>query len=378
MEEWNQAGESEPAPEPGLEPEASASPEAVAPAELPPHGPSSATVRRGLLIWLAMLLALGVGAAISGIQEMAMLVAFAGVFVAAQAADVDPRWFTAYTVLGALIPLGGAGAFVLLASNILNSDTSRTLRIGGAAFAIGAAVLSVLTLLPGVASRLARTLFRSGDDSHTTRLAARVVLFGLLFAFPSALVLPQLLDPMLEKQGGLFESGPLGGELIGYVMLAFASVGFLIRRDLRQSLERLGLRDPRRRDLWLIAAGAGALFALNTGAESLQHALFLPSWTRDHHVNEQMVRGITTRTALLLGVTAGIGEELTLRGALQPKLGILLTSLLFASLHVQYSWFGMLTIFAIGIVLGFLRARAGTTVSIAVHAVYDVLAVFST
>jgi len=43
---------------------------------------------------------------------------------------------------------------------------------------------------------------------------------------------------------------------------------------------------------------------------------------------------------LLLGLSAGIGEEITLRGALQPKLGLALTSLLFAALHVQYSWYG--------------------------------------
>ena len=78
---------------------------------------------------------------------------------------------------------------------------------------------------------------------------------------------------------------------------------------------------------------------------------------------------------LLLGLSAGIGEEITLRGALQPKLGIALTSLLFASLHVQYSWFGMLALLFFGLLLGVIRRRTSTTVAIAVHALYDVLAV---
>jgi len=378
MEDWNQAGQA-PVPEPvigpppgsltGLPPE---------PVVAPPPEPLAPSIRRGLLIWLIVLMSLGVGAALAGIEEMAVLIAFAGIFIAAQAADMDRRWFATYVVFGAVIPLGGAAAFLLLANDIMTSDASRALRVAGTAFAIGSALVSVLTLDPRVARSLTRVMFRTDADSHSLRLAARVVLLGLLLVFPAALIAPQLLEPILDRPGGLFESGPLGGELIGYVLLAFASVGFLVRRDLPQTLVRLGLTAPRLRDLGLIAAGAGALFAINTGAEALQHGLFRASWEHDRHINEQLVRGVTTPLAVLIGITAGVGEEITLRGALQPRLGIVLTSLLFAALHVQYSWFGMLTIFAIGLVLGVLRARANTTVAIAVHGIYDMIAVFTT
>ena len=77
---------------------------------------------------------------------------------------------------------------------------------------------------------------------------------------------------------------------------------------------------------------------------------------------------------MLIGVTAGIGEEITLRGGLQPRLGIALTSLLFAALHVQYSWFGMLLVFTLGVTLGIIRSRANTTAAIVVHGLYDMLA----
>ena len=39
---------------------------------------------------------------------------------------------------------------------------------------------------------------------------------------------------------------------------------------------------------------------------------------------------------LTLGLAAGIGEETLFRGALQPRFGLLITSLLFALLHSQY------------------------------------------
>ena len=80
---------------------------------------------------------------------------------------------------------------------------------------------------------------------------------------------------------------------------------------------------------------------------------------------------------LLLSLSAGIGEEITLRGALQPKLGIALTSLLFATLHVQYSWYGMLSILVFGLILGVIRKHGSTTAAILVHTVYNSLAVAS-
>jgi membrane protease YdiL (CAAX protease family) len=54
-----------------------------------------------------------------------------------------------------------------------------------------------------------------------------------------------------------------------------------------------------------------------------------------------------------------------------------LTSLLFASLHIQYSWMGMAVILLLGLTLGVIRRRASTTVAIGVHVLYDVVAVLS-
>jgi len=66
-----------------------------------------------------------------------------------------------------------------------------------------------------------------------------------------------------------------------------------------------------------------------------------------------------------------------MRGALQPRLGLLLTSLVFAGLHVHYSWFGMATILLLGVLLGLIRNRTSTTVAILVHALYDIAAVLT-
>ena len=55
----------------------------------------------------------------------------------------------------------------------------------------------------------------------------------------------------------------------------------------------------------------------------------------------------------------------------------MLTAVVFASLHVQYSWVGMLTIALLGALLGLVRSRTNTTTAILIHALYDVFAVLS-
>ena len=73
---------------------------------------------------------------------------------------------------------------------------------------------------------------------------------------------------------------------------------------------------------------------------------------------------------------AGTGEELLFRGALQPRVGILLASLLWASFHLQYTCHGLpsasnLYILLLGLVFGALRKRFGLGTAIAAHITYD-------
>jgi membrane protease YdiL (CAAX protease family) len=80
--------------------------------------------------------------------------------------------------------------------------------------------------------------------------------------------------------------------------------------------------------------------------------------------------------AVLIGVTAGLGEEMVVRGALQPRLGLLLSNLFFTSLHAfQYGFDALLSVFVVGLVLGVVRARSNTTTSSIVHGLYDFILV---
>ena len=73
--------------------------------------------------------------------------------------------------------------------------------------------------------------------------------------------------------------------------------------------------------------------------------------------------------ALVLGIAAGAGEEALFRGALQPRYGIVLTSIVFALLHApQYGLnMAVLGLFGVSVVLGVARNRYGTTTAMIAH-----------
>ncbi len=80
-----------------------------------------------------------------------------------------------------------------------------------------------------------------------------------------------------------------------------------------------------------------------------------------------------------LSLFAGMGEELLFRGALQPLLGNVFTSLIFVGIHGYFKFkspghivFGSM-MFGLSIVLGLLFAHAGLIAAMTAHAVYDLI-----
>ncbi|MDG5767805.1 CPBP family intramembrane metalloprotease [Balneolales bacterium ANBcel1] len=80
---------------------------------------------------------------------------------------------------------------------------------------------------------------------------------------------------------------------------------------------------------------------------------------------------------LQISLFAGAGEELLFRGAIQPLLGIWVTSFLFVALHgyfrfhsIRHVLFGVI-FFALSVGLGWLFQWAGLLAAMAAHAAYD-------
>jgi len=336
-----------------------------------------ASLARPLLIWLALLLAFGVGGLLFGQQELAMLSAVAGIFVAAHAADRHRGWRELYFALGWVVPALGFVVSLAVGLQLWQSSLPSLLRGALVLLSACCAGLAILTVPSPVGSALARFLFREPQPGHVLRLSARVVVLTLALAIPGWFAAQIVMEELLDGPESLMDQVGLGGGLVGYVLLAFAGVGWLIRRNLAEAARRLGLAWIGWRDLLVAALTLAALWGLNTGADLLQQKLLPEVWAADRRVTEAIASGMGPGRALMLGLSAGIGEEITLRGALQPRLGILLTSTFFAALHVQYSWFGMLVILALGLMLGWVRKRTNTSVAILAHVAYDVIAVLS-
>jgi len=338
---------------------------------LPPEPPPAGL--GGLGRWLVVLLVLGGGGLLWGDVEMAALVALAGLVAVAQAADFDPRWRILHLTIAWTVPVGGALLFLSMAGLVYTSDWTDPMRPLALAAAGLGAVLSLLTIVPPITRRLSELLFRPGPSNHTTRLAARLVVQGFALGLAGALAADVLLGPLLEDPQPLFQRLSAIGQTVGAVVLGLAGVGFMIRRDLGQTLARLGLTRVTPGHVAVITIGVIALIGLNTGADLVQHAFLPDLWARDQRINEALAGGLTAPRAMLVGLMAGAGEEILLRGALQPRLGLVLTSMLFATLHVQYSWYGMAVILAFGLVLGVIRQRTSTSVAVGVHALYDII-----
>jgi membrane protease YdiL (CAAX protease family) len=93
---------------------------------------------------------------------------------------------------------------------------------------------------------------------------------------------------------------------------------------------------------------------------------------------QHLFGGLTDTPGLIaLALIPGICEETLFRGALQPRLGIIVTALLFTSIHAEYGLsLDVPTIFAIAIGLGLIRKYTNTTASMTAHVTYNLIVGF--
>lgn len=240
--------------------------------------------------------------------------------------------------------------------------------------------LALVALTPWLRRLAARALpIDAGRFVHAIALSLCVTLCASAFA--PLMVLGEPILTALAASGDTNASSMALSEqmyqLVWSIPLCLLAVGYGVRRTLRQALERLGLTRPRLTDVAVALGLAVALvvFAavLGTVVEKVWLAL---GWatTNQHGVETLMSDVMSPTGALVIGISAGLGEELLVRGTLQPRLGIALSNLVFTALHAgQYNWDLLVVIFGVGAAFGLVRKYRGTTVSALVHGLYDAL-----
>ncbi|TME98935.1 MAG: CPBP family intramembrane metalloprotease [Chloroflexi bacterium] len=223
-----------------------------------------------------------------------------------------------------------------------------------------------------VRERLSRYMPIDPDNPvHSLALVLAVILLGTqvsAIAFTDVLAADLKIPPLTI--------GDLTAQEAPFAVMAFAGVGLYIRRSFAASSDRLGLVTPAWWHITLALGAAGAFWVLGDVSLWLSQ-MYTPDVTaKVQNTSNHLFGGLGGPAGIAaLALLPGICEEVLFRGALQPRLGLLATSLLFAAIHTEYGLsIDVVTIFVIAIGLGLIRRYANTTATITCHVAYNLLA----
>jgi uncharacterized protein len=219
------------------------------------------------------------------------------------------------------------------------------------------------------------TLFALG--AFAVQSLAQIATFIAVFVLSDAERTPEHLRALIHDGRALALS------VIVACPLLLAALWVPIRIARQRFSDYLALRWPHRDEL---ARGLAMLAALLAVCFLFRLLLGqpMPAFMIETYVSAKASGSLAV---LLVGfcVAAPIGEELLVRGFLfsgwsQSLLGvagaIVLSSAAWASLHTQYNWFDMSQIFALGLLLGYVRQRSGSTwLTVILHAANNLAAV---
>ncbi len=186
-----------------------------------------------------------------------------------------------------------------------------------------------------------------------------------------------LIDPL--KMDHLLSCGG-----VAFIILAFCGVGFYITRSYKQCFSRLRLEKPTKIQIGIGIILIFASFAYDAYWLMYTHSIGAQSSlaVRLSHYNSASfaVAGAffpSVILALLFTSFTAVGEEILIRGALQPVFGILPSALLHALLHSQlnHAPLFILQVALWSIFMGFSRKYTNTTTAIIGHAGFNLLTV---
>ena len=235
-------------------------------------------------------------------------------------------------------------------------------------------LIAFLPLIPIVRRVLSHVMpIDPASTVHATTLAFTIYLTGS--SLVNLWVVPLLTT--LPPDAINISVGDLWLQALSFVAAAVLGVGLFTRRKVRGVLERLKLEGVNSRQLGIFAATTVGLLAFSWIISVVWNLVDPIGYKEVGNISEILFGKLATVLgALTLGLSAGIGEELLFRGALQPRLGLIATSLLFMIAHTQYTISpALIEIFVVGLVLGVVRNRANTTTAILIHAAYNILTV---
>ena len=285
------------------------------------------------------------------------------------AAEIMTGFFGgAFALLGALDLLG-----VAVLPNLLTSPPTGSWRLGMDVVLVLTGFVGAAVAANPVRRRLAQVIPIEPDNPvHALALTLAVVLFG---GSLSLLLFTDLLGAAVSQPPETVGDIILGE--LPFLMLALAGVGLFMRRHLGEAARRVGLVRPAWWHPVLALAAAGVFFAVGQAMIAVSYTL-TPSLAHRVDAASQHIFGNLAGDPVglvLLAVVPGFCEEILFRGALQPRIGLVATAVLFASIHTEYGLsVVILAVFVLALGLGLIRKYTNTTTSMTCHIANNLLA----
>jgi membrane protease YdiL (CAAX protease family) len=265
-------------------------------------------------------------------------------------------------LLGAL---DAAGAGLLTAGP--GAQSRLPLDLGFMTTALIAAALASQPIRERVSKRLP---LDPDNPVHALALVLGVIFFGTQV---SAILFTSLATSSQTTLG----VGDLVAQDVGLLILAAAGVGIFMRRDVSQVAARLGLVAPAWWHLVVALAAAGAMFAFSQAMIELSRVWTPGVYEQVSASTNQIFGGLDSAPLgiAVLALAPGICEEILFRGALQPRIGLIATALLFTASHSDYGLsLYLVSVFVSALGLGLIRRFTNTTASATAHVAYNLLA----
>jgi membrane protease YdiL (CAAX protease family) len=213
----------------------------------------------------------------------------------------------------------------------------------------------------------------------------------LLFAFLASVVVATAVFAAWQGDRANLRSSTYDGVIITIGALAsvpvqVAVLAFAARLRRWTPADYLALNMPRRSEIVFAVLCTIALMIVFDALMFVSGRNLVPPFQIEAYQSAKDA-GWMLGLMLAIVVVAPVGEEIAFRGFLYrglvrpgyERLAIVIISLAWALLHIQYDWLGMAQIFAAGLTLGWFRWASGsTTLTIIMHVLINFEAMLET
>jgi uncharacterized protein len=231
------------------------------------------------------------------------------------------------------------------------------------------ALIAAVLMAKPVRERISRVLPIDPDNPvHALALVLTVLLFGVLVTSTAFIPTSVANQPPLTV-------GDLIAQELPLLIIAVAGVGLFIRRNLAGTATRLGLVRPAWWHIVLAVAAAGIFYAFAEAMHTLSLTLTPDVARQVDSTTQHLFGGLNGPVGIaVIALAPGICEEILFRGALQPRIGLIATALLFTAFHAQYGIsLDALSVLVIALGLGLIRKYTSTTTSLVSHVTYNLV-----